>query len=147
MDRRAGFTLIEIMVTLAILAILMGVAVASYQNYSVRARVTECLALVAPAKLAVTEAATSLRQLPQDQQQANIEPNQITSSPYCDGLDYDGTRLRVEIDESAVGAAPSDTIELDLKPQLGNGHISWDCTAGSTSTGAMQYLPAPCRNN
>lgn len=53
--RSGGFTLIELMIVISIVAILVTLAVPAYQEYSTRAKVTECMVGAAPAKLAVSE--------------------------------------------------------------------------------------------
>lgn len=59
MDRNKGFTLIELMIVIAIVAILVAIALPAYQDYTVRARKTEGLALAAEAKILVTENASN----------------------------------------------------------------------------------------
>jgi type IV pilus assembly protein PilA len=60
MKIQKGFTLIELMIVIAILGILVAIALPAYQDYTVRARVSEAVAQTAPAKLAVAETASSL---------------------------------------------------------------------------------------
>ena len=59
MKKQGGFTLIELMITVAIVAILAAVALPAYQNYTVRARVSEGLSLAASAKLNVADIAAA----------------------------------------------------------------------------------------
>ena len=59
MKKYQGFTLIELMIVIAILGILVAIALPAYQDYTVRARVSEAVAQTAPAKLAVAETASS----------------------------------------------------------------------------------------
>jgi len=56
---QAGFTLIELMIVVAIIGILAAVAIPAYQDYTVRAKVTEASSLIAPVKQAVAEAASN----------------------------------------------------------------------------------------
>ena len=59
MNKQGGFTLIELMIVIAILAILMAIAIPAYQDYTVRAKVSECVSIVGGAKTFATETASS----------------------------------------------------------------------------------------
>ena len=77
---RSGFTLIELMIVVAIIGILAAIALPAYQDYTIRAKVTEGLSLAAGAKLAVDDAFASNGALPVDNPEAGLpNPTQIAS--------------------------------------------------------------------
>lgn len=143
---QGGFTLIELMIVIAILAILMAIAIPAYQDYSVRAKVAECVNAAAPLKLAVSEFAISDGNLPADENEAGITAADF-DTPFCDALTVGGGGvLTIGADEAAIGGpASGETIEVVLTPTLNatNQGVEWDCTAGATT--AVKFLPADCR--
>jgi len=145
---QSGFTLIELMIVLAILAILMALAVPAYTTYVARAKVTECLSAAGSMKMSIGETAMGLPigTFPVDADQAGINPGAMVALEYCDAGLYANTGvLTLQVDEAAVGVGG--TIEMVLVPTFnGTSSISWNCLPGATTGEAMRYLPAGCRS-
>ena len=134
MKRQQGFTLIELMIVVAIVGILAAVAVPAYQDYTIRARVSEALNLAAAAKLAVSEYATSENALPTTQAQTGYQsPSTTNVSSIAIAA---GGVITITTTATAGGGTITMTPTYD-----GNG-VQWACAAGSLAT---RYLPASCR--
>jgi len=135
--KQKGFSLIELMIVVAILAILVGVMTVSiYQQYTIKARVTEGLSMVSSAKLAVSESTAVMNRLPVDQ----------ASTGYTTPLP---TR---DVDSIVIGA--QGVITITYSATIGGGtivftptfqpgsDITWNCTGGTLRP---SYRPAICR--
>src|SRR5690606_6808689 len=142
MKKYQGFTLIELMIVIAILGILVAIALPAYQDYTVRARVSEAVAQTAPAKLAVAETASS----------QGIFASQVSTAAAAgftfpnDGTDYvasiditDGVITTVTRSTGAGG-----TLSLVFNPSqtAATAPVNWDCSATS---GMERFVPAECR--
>ena len=142
----AGFTLIELMIGMAIIGILASVGLPAYQTYTVKARVTEGISLMGPARTAVTLYVQRLGVLPPggDNMAAGFIQNVDTT--YVDTVDWHiDQRIEIEFKEAALGITGQ--LELGLEPQISNGRITeWLCGQdGDVPAENYKYLPAGCQ--
>lgn len=140
-----GFTLIEIMIVVAIVALLAALAVPAYQRYVIRARITEGVLAAGAAKAPVTEYFSRFGTFPPggDNEAAGIESDH--PSPYIVSVDWHPEqRIEIEFDEAALGI--SGQVELGLAPVVVNNVIRWQCGQdGNTTPENIKYVPANCR--
>jgi len=134
-----GFTLIELMIVVAIIGILAAIAIPAYQDYIARAQMTEAIAMGAPAKLAVAETASSLGSLT-----AVTATNSGYTFPgatkYVSGVVITDTTGVVTI-TATVPNAPGDVVLTPV--EVAGGQLKWTCSG----TMDAKYLPANCRGS
>ena len=135
-----GFTLIELMIVVAIIAILAAIAIPAYHGFLVRSQVAEGLTLASGAKVSVAEHLVAQGALPANNASAHLAAaNQITGR-YVSQVEVVNGEIRVTYGNQANASLTGRTILL--RPSLTAGSISWDCQAGTV---ASTYRPAPCR--
>ena len=136
---QAGFTLIELMIVVAIIGILAAVALPAYQDYTTRSKVSEVLLMASPAKLAVAESASSLGALA-SVTAANSGYSFPGATKYVSNVVItDATGL-----VTVTSTVPNASGDLILTPTeiAGTGQLTWVC---SSTAIAAKYLPANCR--
>lgn len=126
MKKQAGFTLIELMIVVAIIGILAAIALPAYQDYTIRAKVSECSGIIAACKTSVSEYYASENAMPADNTEAGCA---TTETQYCSAPAVANGVITVTASASATGL-PSDC-NLILTPQLTGTVLSgWE---GSTN--------------
>ena len=122
-----GFSLVELMVVIAIIAILAAVAIPMYSNYTTRARLSTALAAVGGAKADVAEAATNRDGL------ANVQSTDVTSLPSANDSNLAYTTAATNGGEITITFTQPAAGKLMLTPSESSGSITWACTHDSFS--------------
>ena len=143
-----GFTLIELMIVVAIIGILAAIAIPAYQDYTIRAQVSEGLNLAAGAKAAVTEYYQDRGAMPVNNVKAGISAPATIFGNYVKSVAV-GAKGVITVTYSKAlpqkANASIDTATLTLTPTTSAGAVDWDC-AGANILGANdKWLPAACR--
>ena len=136
--RQQGFTMIELMIVVAIIAILAVLAIPAYQDYTIRARVTDGLVLADTAKLAVSETALTNSLLPATQAATGYVTPVATPNVASIVVADDGSGI-ITITFTAAAGGGTITMVPTLTPNV---DVVWVCTGGTL---LPKYRPASCR--
>lgn len=154
-----GFTLIELMIVVAIIGILAAIAIPAYQDYTIRAQVTEGLNLAGAVKAAVAESFAQSGTWPADNASAGVGDAADIQGKYVTAVTVEDGGITITFGNQANAAIDTET--LGLVPALSvNSDIAWVCgrrdapagstvdanAVGTTSAGMEdKYLPQTCR--
>ncbi len=137
--------MLELLTVVLIVGILAATAIPFFQTYAIKARVTEALVALGPAKTAVTLYVQINGELPPGGDNAAAGFQQAYDSDYVDTIDWhEDQRIEVEFKEDALGVTGQ--LELQLEPQIVNGSItSWLCGQDeNVPEENYKYVPNQC---
>ena len=156
----SGFTLIELMIVVAIIGILAAVAIPQYQNYVARAQVAEGLALASGAKTAVAEYRTTTGEWPADNGAAGLADRDTIKGKYVARITVNSIgvwrHVTVKFKDEDDAHTKIANGRLVLEATDHGGSISWSCRSqhvdndGADIDGAPDisaYLPSSCKDS
>ena len=143
-----GFTLIELMIVVAIIGILAAIAMPAYQDYTVRSKVTEGLNLAAASKLAVAETWASKGVLPATNDEAGLPAATEINAKYVKSVTVGAAgKITIEYGNTGkMGGNPTmDGAKIFLTPNeaAAQGALQWKCEIDSNTK--IKYVPSECR--
>jgi prepilin-type N-terminal cleavage/methylation domain-containing protein len=138
-----GFTLIELMIVIAIIAVLVSLALPSYQDFTIRTKVSEGLSVAASAKIAVAETCMTDPSIAPTNTSTGYS---FTRSSYVSRIDISNSCAEpwIVIRTVDTGAVTNVILSLDGYFDAGSGRVEWNC---HQVRGEKRHMPQSCRDN
>jgi type IV pilus assembly protein PilA len=140
-NTQPGFTLIELMIVIAIIGILAALAIPAYLDYAVRSQIAEGLNVAGGAKSSVTEFYQDRGVFPTDNIEAGLDAPANISGKFVSSVSVGGAVITITFGNDAHALIIGQTVTLTAFDNLGS--VGWACASG----GVIQdkHLPAACR--
>lgn len=137
-----GFALIELMIVVAIIAILAALALPAYQDFVARAQVSEGMSLASGARIGVVSRYSSRAVFPADNADAGLaDPASITGR-YVASVTVGPGNGEITVEFNNAAAAPVAGQQMVLTPTAHEGSMAWQCSSPGI---AARHLPSSCR--
>ena len=136
-----GFTLIELMIVIAIIGIIAMLAIPAYQTYMIRAQIAEGLTLVAPLKQALAEFHKDSGNYPSNNAEAALQTPTSYRGSYVDSISVSGDTISILYGNKANAEISGWTVSVIAQDNVGS--TSWACQSGGNIP--AKYLPLACR--
>jgi len=144
-NMQKGFTLIELMIVVAIIAILAAIAIPAYQNYLIRSQVSEGAVLTDGAKTAVAEYYSNHGAWPTNNSAAGLTPAASIGGKYVSSVTVTSGYITAVFSGPKVNSAIAGNTFV-LSPTDNGGSVNWTCNSTShAATVPAKYLPSSCR--
>lgn len=139
-----GFTLIELMIVVAIIAILAAIAIPAYQDYIIRSQVSEGSTLADGAKTAVAEFYSNTGKMPGNNGSAGLAAAASITGSYVKSVTVATGKITALFSKASPQKANTaiDALTLVLSPVTSAGSTAWTCNGGTVPN---KYLPSSCR--